>query len=935
MTVKRFKFVSPGVKINEIDRSVLSNAGAGIGPVVVGKAQRGPGLMPVTVSDYSQFEALFGPPTRGVIDPTDSDVWRSGKLQSPTYAAYAADAWLRNSSPLTMIRVLGVQHPDAVVGGDNKALAGWSAGTGKQEDGAGAFGLFLAQSGSLEVDAALAAVIYLATGSVELAGTDLTGNPNQGTNLVVLNVDDNYAVKLVIKDSSGNTKLSSTVNFNKESSNYIRRILNTNPALTNAAVVNNSYNYWLGETFETFVKEVVPTGDLGQVLAFIAPLESGSINLGNHISVQAQPAKTGWIIGQDLNSDPTEFTASNMPKLFRFSTLGGEAGDSSGEWEQKNIMVCIENITPSNTVFDKFGKFDVVVRKLGSEASQKNNNILESFSECTLNPASANYIAKKIGDRVIIWDEQDSRHRVLGNFSNKSAFIRVEMNPLLEQGALDQSLLPFGFFGPPKFKGGTVEEGVDASGILFKGSFDAGGTALTCSIAFPTIPMALTASQGINNTHLGLDPYSGNRANEDIPDYLRSKPYDVNSYEVGDDALLEDSVVFTLDDVTSSLDTPETAIWIKGSRANAASITAVSADGYKAVLEAGFKQFVMPLFGGTDGFRINERDPLRNTFMTDAERFGKTNYAVYSLRRALNTIADPEILNMNLLTVPGITEKAITNRVIEICETRADSLAIIDLPGGYVPEAESKDPEIKRIGSVRTTIQAAKNRQFNTSYACTYYPWVKVSDLREGSGDVEAATLWMPPSVVALGTMASSQEATEVWFAPAGFNRGGLDRGSSGLYVSQVRDPLKSTQRDDLYAVNINPIANFPSEGIVIFGQKTLQATPSALDRINVRRLVIFLKKRISIIASGLLFDQNIKTTWQRFLNQVNPLMSSVKAGGGLADYRVILDQTTTTPDLVDRNTMYAKIYIKPAYAIEFIAIDFVITNSGASFNDL
>ena len=150
----------------------------------------------------------------------------------------------------------------------------------------------------------------------------------------------------------------------------------------------------------------------------------------------------------------------------------------------------------------------------------------------------------------------------------------------------------------------------------------------------------------------------------------------------------------------------------------------------------------------------------------------------------------------------------------------------------------------------------------------------------------------------------------------------------------QVSEQLLSKQRDTLYDASINPIASFVTEGLVIFGQKTLQTTPSALDRINVRRLLIFVKKEISRIASGLLFDQNVPATWNRFLGQVNPFLQSVQTRLGLSDYKVILDNSTTTPDLVDRNVMYAKIFLKPARAIEFIAVDFVITNTGASFDD-
>ena len=169
-----------------------------------------------------------------------------------------------------------------------------------------------------------------------------------------------------------------------------------------------------------------------------------------------------------------------------------------------------------------------------------------------------------------------------------------------------------------------------------------------------------------------------------------------------------------------------------------------------------------------------------------------------------------------------------------------------------------------------------------------------------------------------------------------GFNRGGLtENGAAGLQVVNVKYTLSSKERDKLYDANINPIASFPSEGLVIFGQKTLQVTRSAVDRINVRRLMIFLKKEISRMAATLLFDQNVKTTWARFKSKVDPLLTSVKTRFGLSDFRIILDETTTTPELVDRNIMYAKIFLKPARAIEFIALDFIITDSGASFDDL
>jgi phage tail sheath protein FI len=190
----------------------------------------------------------------------------------------------------------------------------------------------------------------------------------------------------------------------------------------------------------------------------------------------------------------------------------------------------------------------------------------------------------------------------------------------------------------------------------------------------------------------------------------------------------------------------------------------------------------------------------------------------------------------------------------------------------------------------------------------------------------------MPASIAALGSYAGTEARSAVWFAPAGFNRGGLTVASSGIGVSRTALPLNASARDDLYAANINPIATFPGEGVVIFGQKTLQFTPSALDRVNVRRLMNFLKKQISRAAVRVLFEPNVKATWDGFKAVVEPFLLQVKNAYGLDDAKIVLDETTTTADLVDRNIMYCKLYVKPTRAIEYVAMDFIVTNSGAAF---
>ena len=192
--------------------------------------------------------------------------------------------------------------------------------------------------------------------------------------------------------------------------------------------------------------------------------------------------------------------------------------------------------------------------------------------------------------------------------------------------------------------------------------------------------------------------------------------------------------------------------------------------------------------------------------------------------------------------------------------------------------------EADRIGTTPTNAATAlKDRRVDSSYGATFYPWVQTRDEMTGQ------LVWIPPTVAMLGVLASSERKSQLWFAPAGFNRGGLTDGAAGIPITNVSERLTSKERDTLYEARINPIASFPSTGIVVFGQKTLQERRSALDRINVRRLVIYLKKQISILSTQILFEQNVQSTWNRFIGLVKPFLSGVQTQLGITDYRLIL----------------------------------------------
>ena len=201
-----------------------------------------------------------------------------------------------------------------------------------------------------------------------------------------------------------------------------------------------------------------------------------------------------------------------------------------------------------------------------------------------------------------------------------------------------------------------------------------------------------------------------------------------------------------------------------------------------------------------------------------------------------------------------------------------------------------------------------------------YYPWVQIRDADLGK------SVWVPPSTVVAGMYAFNDRVAHPWFAPAGLNRGIL---SSAV---QVERKLIHANRDTLYSSDVNPIATFPGQGITVWGQKTLQKKNSALDRVNVRRLLIKLKKFIASTSKFLVFEQNTAATRRRFLNIVNPYMEQVQSNSGLTAFRVIMDETNNTPDTIDRNILYGQIFVQPARTAEFIVLDFTVQPTGATF---
>jgi len=276
---------------------------------------------------------------------------------------------------------------------------------------------------------------------------------------------------------------------------------------------------------------------------------------------------------------------------------------------------------------------------------------------------------------------------------------------------------------------------------------------------------------------------------------------------------------------------------------------------------------------------------------------------------AINILKNKDEFDFNLLFLPGVIDQldnhqSIITEAIQMCEDRGDVFLVLD-----------NTSKTSTVASVKTNAEAR-----NSSFAAAYYPWIQIQDTTLNT------FRYVPPSVVMAGVYHFNDTVGQPWFAPAGLNRGGIDS------AVQAYRKLTQGQRDELYDSNVNPIATFPGQGVTVFGQKTLQKKASALDRVNVRRLLINLKKFVANSSRTLVFEQNTTDLRNQFLNVVNPYMEQVQANQGLNAFRVVMDDTNNTPETIDRNQLIGQIFVQPARTAEFIVLDFVIQPTGAAF---
>ena len=762
--------------------------------------------------------AVVGPTSKGpafvptVITSFDDFIAKFGGLSEETYVPYTIKSYLKSASTVTVIRVLqeGGYNADAV-----QIIANVSG------------------------DDYLVGVIMPTTTVGSSTGNGFTESTfnNYGS------ITGSFGLTL---SGSGVTAQILTASANPSSVDSFENVLGKSP--------KGSKKGYMYTWFSDFLKTAAST--IGTTISYEVLSADTFVNLSGSAGVYS-PASTPWIQSQIIGNQKLN--------LFKVYAL------ADGTDTNKSVKISIvNNVLPGVDPGSDYGSFTVVVRDYND--TDQRPNVLESYSGLNLDPDSANYIARKIGDKSFNVSE-DGTVTVVGDYDNVSRYIRVEVDAAVATKSITANVKPFGF--------------------------DAVVQPISSSYSMP-VPTVVSQNTVINNSYNKKAYYGWDYTTVDNENFLA--PLAANTTTIG--------TGFNLD---------ECFIHPSASAANPNSMftggSSISASLFSGLDVTTFLKFTTPLQGGFDGMdpaitkNVGANITGTNLFGMNCSTANSAGASAYI--KALNVIANADQYDINMIVTPGATiadHPAIINKAIEVAEDRGDAFVVAD------PVIQGK--------SANEAIAAISDSGIDSNYVATYWPWVKILDTDKNK------PVWVPPSVVVPKVVAYNDTVSFEWFAPAGLNRGGITE------AVDIELKLNQASRNDLYENKINAIATFPSQGIVIWGQKTLQAKPSALDRINVRRLMITLKKYIASSSRYLVFENNTTATRQRFLNIVTPYLETVKARQGLYAFKVVMDETNNTPDVIDRNIMYGQIYLQPAKSAEFIVLDFNILPTGASFTN-
>jgi hypothetical protein len=696
---------------------------------------------------------------------------------------------------------------------------------------------------------------------------EITGSTNIGfDSTVVTSTNDPLGLFSISGTSTKQGDFDYTLSFDSTKTNKITKVLGRNNDDGNTALFVEEY-------FENLFNTHNKLGKIRGIKQALVPY----VNDFSDYLQEYQPAITPWVV--------SELRGNKVLKLFRFTTI------SDGNAANEQFKISIVNIKPDTK------EFDVRVRSFyDTDASPV---VLESFSKCVMDPSANNYIGRMIGT-------------LDGVYTSKSAYVLIEIDDTTN----NSDAFPAGFVGYPirDYQTNSNNTVVNPS-MLYKTKYE--------------------PFERINRIFLGLSNSVGIDA--DFFDY-KGIPQTTNP-----NVWTGLTNGFHMDNAASAVTIDNVKVIINNSGDTYSPTFKFDTGNWQFRTESGLingpyeklyaRKFTFVPFGGFDGWddyrtrRTNtDRYTINGTYGAAGLSNGTTfknrtltsgdlgiNSDYYAYLEAIWTFKNPEAVNINVFTTPGIDNWDNTNLIeaaIDMTEMdRADSLYIMTTPD------TSADGQILDVNEVVDRLDG----NFDSNYSCTYWPWIQINDAENN------VLIYVPPTRDVVRNIALTDNISYPWFAVAGVNRGDVD-------AIQARAKLTLAGRDILYENRINPIATFASDGIKIWGNKTLQVKETALNRINVRRLLLQARKLVSAVGIRLLFEQNDTIVRNQFLSQVNPILDNIRSQRGLTDFRVVL---SNDPEDFDKNQLVGQIFLKPTRALEFIQVEFVIMNTGASFNNI
>jgi len=780
-----------------------------------------------------------------------------------------------------------------------------------------------------------------------------------------------------------------TASFDAESNNYFGTELNRDPT----KIEEKGHYLYLHYDMPTAHTVVTGSGIINPVFATsgtidttTATLESIAFlttgTLGRNVGSATVPSYANF---EDRFATPQSpwFTSqkygSTIYNLFRIVSR------DDGDYANHNIKISISSITPSNDLNNEFGTFNVAIRDFADADNTIGDSDFpsEEYTACSMDPGSDRYIAKLIGDQHLKFNlDRNTANQKLeldGTYPNKSHLVRVELSAKSLNGEVPTDALPVGFRGPDHlitsgsdplttttdkvthvlapFNADMLKRCVEppvpfrdnmrvGSGLGASTNFD-----LYWGVQFelPDSLVTPNSSQKKNGSIAAMAKYLPNFQTANVNVTTGSNPGAADTAALGVvDADRFNNNLFTLENI--SVVTSSTADVADDNRADEFAYVRTG-----SVVEAGERRafdvakdlatpstrrcFKYTTFvqGGFDGVNIfnEEASELTNTAvkaeMDNINRGLINGPTVSAYNKAITVMKNTSDVDIKLLAIPGIRNAGVTDGALEAMKDRFDALYIMDIEERDNLNAVITGSDSDQKVSVRFTVDAFKQRLLDTSFGSAYFPGCTINDeLKPG------VTVKVPASVPALGAYSLNDSIGKEWFAPAGVRRG---RCPSALFPSVT---LNQDNLDTLYTADINPLVD-PTEdaiqatspgnpveaGVIVWGQKTLLTANTSLDRVNVRRLLINVRRQVRGIANILLFEPNRASTLARFSSLVEPRMAIVQQQQGFERFKVVIDASTTTQADVENNTIRGKIFLQPTKTAEFVSLDFVVTNAG------